>query len=50
MRSALPFILILLAVFAAACIAYIAWELSSDRQDTKSQQSDGDRHDPDQED
>jgi len=31
MRSALPFILVILAVFTAACIAYIAWELSSDK-------------------
>jgi threonine/homoserine/homoserine lactone efflux protein len=29
MRSALPFILVILAVFTAACIAYVAWELSS---------------------
>jgi hypothetical protein len=29
MRSYLPVILVLLAVFTAACIAYIAWELSS---------------------
>jgi len=33
MRSALPFILVLLAVFTAACIAYIAWELSSGKPD-----------------
>jgi len=31
MRSALPFILVFLAVFTAGCIAYIAWELSSDK-------------------
>jgi len=31
MRAAMPFILILLALFAAGCIAYIAWELTSDR-------------------
>jgi hypothetical protein len=33
MRSALPFILVLLAIFTAGCIAYIAWELSSDKHD-----------------
>lgn len=33
MRSALPFILVGLAIFTAACIAYIAWELSSDKTD-----------------
>jgi threonine/homoserine/homoserine lactone efflux protein len=33
MRSALPFILVLLAVLTAGCIAYIAWELSSDKGD-----------------
>jgi threonine/homoserine/homoserine lactone efflux protein len=31
MRAALPFILIALAIFSAACVAYIAWELTSDR-------------------
>ena len=31
MRAYLPFILVLLAVFAAVCIIYIAWELSSDK-------------------
>ena len=31
MRSVLPFILVFLAVFTAACIAYVAWELSSDK-------------------
>ncbi len=30
MRAALPFILILLAIFTAACIAYVAWELTSE--------------------
>lgn len=30
MRAYLPIILVLLAVFTAGCIAYIAWELSSD--------------------
>ena len=33
MRSALPFILVLLAIFTAACIAYAAWALSSDKPD-----------------
>jgi len=33
MRSALPFILVILAVFTAGCIAYVAWELSSDKAD-----------------
>ena len=27
----LPFVLVLLAVFTAGCIAYIAWDLSSDK-------------------
>lgn len=31
MRAALPFLLVSLAVFAAVCIVYIAWELSSDK-------------------
>ena len=31
MRSVLPIVLVLLAVFTASCIAYIAWELSSDK-------------------
>ena len=29
MRNVLPILLVLLAVFTAACIAYIAWKLSS---------------------
>jgi hypothetical protein len=29
MRSFLPIILVLLAVFTAGCIIYIAWELSA---------------------
>ena len=33
MRAALPFILVALAIFTAACIAYIAWELTSDKED-----------------
>lgn len=31
MRAYLPFILVGLAVFTAACIAYIAWDLTSDK-------------------
>jgi threonine/homoserine/homoserine lactone efflux protein len=31
MRAALPFILVALAIFSAACVAYIAWELTSDK-------------------
>ena len=31
MRTALPFILVFLAIFTAGCIAYIAWELSSNK-------------------
>jgi len=31
MRAALPFVLIALAIFSAACVAYIAWELTSDK-------------------
>ena len=31
MRTALPFILVFLAIFTAGCIAYIAWEMSSDK-------------------
>ena len=30
MRAYLPIILVLLAIFTAGCIAYIAWELSSE--------------------
>ncbi len=33
MRAALPFILVALAIFTAACIAYIAWELTSEKED-----------------
>jgi len=29
MRSALPFILVALAIFTAVCVAYVAWEFSS---------------------
>ncbi|MGI9222693.1 MAG: hypothetical protein ACR2QS_16830 [Woeseiaceae bacterium] len=31
MLTYLPFILVGLAVFAAACIAYIAWDLTSEK-------------------
>jgi hypothetical protein len=31
MRSFVPFVLVFLAIFIAGCIAFIAWELSSDR-------------------
>ena len=31
LRTALPFILVFLAIFTAGCIAYIAWELSADK-------------------
>ena len=31
MRNVLPILLVLLAIFIASCIAYIAWELSSDK-------------------
>jgi threonine/homoserine/homoserine lactone efflux protein len=31
MRAALPFILVALAIFSAACIAYIAWDVTSDK-------------------
>ena len=40
MRAALPFILVALAMFAAACIVYIAWELSSDKGDDNSESED----------
>ena len=36
MRSALPFILVALAIFTAGCIAYIAWDLTSEDSDTNS--------------
>ena len=35
MRAYLPIILVLLAVFTAGCIAYIAWELSSEEPDAE---------------
>ncbi len=31
MRNVLPILLVLLAIFIASCIAYIAWELSSNK-------------------
>lgn len=31
MRAYLPIILVLLAVFSAACIAYVAWDLTSEK-------------------
>ena len=31
MRNVLPILLVLLAIFTASCIAYIAWELSSNK-------------------
>jgi hypothetical protein len=40
MRTALPFILISLAVFTAGCIAYIAWELSSSKPDEQPESDD----------
>jgi hypothetical protein len=36
MRAYLPVMLVLLAVFTAACIAYVAWELSSDKPESRS--------------
>ncbi len=45
MRSALPFILVFLAVFTAGCIAYIAWELSSDKGDQNKHKADQDSSD-----
>ena len=35
LRDYLPFILVLLAIFSAGCIAYIAWELSSEKPDAR---------------
>jgi hypothetical protein len=46
MRELLPFILVALALFTAGCIAYIAWELSSDKKDP-AQQERGPAADPD---
>ena len=39
-RTALPFILVFLAVFTAGCIAYIAWELSADKPGTETGRDD----------
>ena len=44
MRSFLPVILVLLAVFTAGCIVYIAWELSADKREPD-QSGDSDRPD-----
>lgn len=30
MRAYLPFILVLLGVFSAGCVAYVAWELTKE--------------------
>lgn len=46
MREMLPFILVALALFTAGCIAYIAWELSSDKKDP-SERHRGSAADPD---
>ncbi len=49
MRAYLPVFLVLLAVFAAGCIIYIAWELSAgDSADRGANQSDSQdkREDP----
>ena len=35
MRAFMPFILVGLALFTAGCIAYVAWELSSDKSTSK---------------
>jgi flagellar basal body-associated protein FliL len=45
MRSALPFILVALALFAAACVAYIAWEFSSGKSQPEPRQSGKDADD-----
>ena len=46
MRAYLPIILVLLAVFTAGCIAYIAWELSADKRDgTNTNRDDADAQD-----
>jgi threonine/homoserine/homoserine lactone efflux protein len=37
MRTLIPFILVALALFTAGCIAYIAWEMSSDKADKQPQ-------------
>jgi hypothetical protein len=40
MRTFMPFILVALALFTAGCIAYIAWEMSSDKIDQEPQPDD----------
>ena len=45
MRSMLPIILVLLAVFTASCIAYIAWDLSSDKSAASDANDDEDESD-----
>ena len=40
MRAYLPIILVLLAVFTAGCIIYIAWELSSDKPSSSGDEAD----------
>lgn len=40
MRTLIPFILVALALFAAGCIAYIAWELSSDKSEPRPESED----------
>ena len=45
MRAYLPIILVLLAIFTAGCIAYIAWELSSEEPGDVSGSSDATKED-----
>ncbi|MGI9200156.1 MAG: hypothetical protein ACR2QL_03800 [Woeseiaceae bacterium] len=40
MRAYLPFILIGLALFTAGCIAYVAWELSSEDSEPEDTEAD----------
>jgi len=47
MRTALPFILVLLGLFAGGCIVYIAWELSSDKKSRESTRLDNPTQDSD---
>jgi len=47
MRAALPFILVFLGLFTAGCIAYIAWELSSDDKQNAPGRDRPGRDDPD---
>ncbi len=44
MQTLFPIILVLLAIFVAGCVAYIAWELTSDKHDVAT--PDGDTQDP----